>query len=347
MKSDLPPTLSEIIRHKLLPWSQQSATQTFILARGQMSTAQMPPGAQISHHEIRGKRVVVKNRREYGNTRSVAARWPESGLNEVNKLKLACVLNGHIDYQLGDYRLQCGPGHFIFIPPETPHPDSTRSYVDTRKSASCEILFFLLHPNALQCWLSRSQPNQGRKQEGNYLILHERITLLFRALMEEVIGEETRSNVIGQQLLTVFFSVLLREAEAGHCKPVGGGEFNIPSNDSSEILLRTNFSARLEKHIQANLHTTLTIKEVAREMFLSRAQFTRTVRRETGKTFNQLVSEYRLLEAQKLLCDSQWTASAIAAFVGFKSVSYFRTFFHKHTGSTPSAFRADYLKTNL
>ena len=338
--------LSEIIRFKLIPWSQQNAAQRFIVARPKMSAAQMPPGAQIVPYQIRGKRVVVKNRRYYGNTRGVVALWPEAGLNEVNKLKLACVLGGHIDYQLGDYRLRCGPGHFIFIPPGTPHSDSSCPYVDMQKSASCELLFFLLHPNALQCWVSRSRPNQGREQEGNYLILHERVTLLFRALLEETLEAQTQPDSICEQLLSVFLSVLLREAEDGHYQPVRGSDLNLSPADFPAIAPHTNFTISLEQHIQASLHKSLAATDISREMFLSRAQFDRTVRRETGKSFNQLLSEYRLEEAKKLLGESQWTASAIAAFVGFKSASYFRTFFRKHTGSTPSEFRAIQRKSN-
>lgn len=336
----MPQTLSEIIRSKLIPLSQHNAAQKFIIAPSKTNVTPLPLGAQLVPHAISGKRVVVKNRRYYGNTRGVVALWPEAGLNEVGKQKLVYVLSGHIDYQLGEHRLRCGAGHFIFIPPGTPHPDGSRSYVDTEKSASCELLFFLLHPNALQCWISRSQPGERRKQEGNVLIVHERVALLFRALMEEVLENQTPTNFIGEQLLAIFLAVLLREVEAGHCRPVGGSTPSALHEVLSNTEPHTDFAARLEQHIRTNLHKSPAISDVAREMFLSPAQFTRTVRRETGKTFNQLLNEYRLEEAKKLLRDSQWTASAIAAFLGFRSASYFRTFFRAHTGSTPSAFRA-------
>jgi AraC-like DNA-binding protein len=342
----VPQSLPEIIRSKLLPISQHNAAQRFIIAPFP-NAAQLPLDAQITPREIRGKRMVVKNRRYYGNTRGVIALWPEAGLNEVNKHKLACVLSGHIDYQLGDHRLRCGAGHFIFIPPGTPHPDSSLSYVDTQKSASCELLFFLLHPNALQCWISRSQPNERRRQEGNFLVLHERVAQLFRIMMAEVLEGNSPANAVGEQLLAAFLAVLLREAEAGHYRPVGGSTPHALHDVPSHLSPHASFPLRLEQHIQSNLHQPLTVRDVSREMFLSRAQFDRTVRRETGKSFNKLLTEHRLREAKKLLRDSQWTASAIAAFVGFKSVSYFRTFFRKHTGSTPSEFRRRQNKTNL
>jgi hypothetical protein len=146
--------LSSIIQHQLIPWSRQNASSRFIIARPEMNASLLPPGATLSRNKIQGKRTVVKNRRDYSNTRNVTARWFDDGLNEVPKLKMACVLNGHIDYRLGQYRLQCGPGHFIFITPDMPHSDGSQTDLNTQISTSCDVLFFLLHHNAIQCWIN-------------------------------------------------------------------------------------------------------------------------------------------------------------------------------------------------
>lgn len=322
-----------------MPWAQQRCAEKFIVAGSSLAKTRLPAGVQLRPHKIIGKRVVVKDRRYYKNTRGLAALWPEAGLNEVHKLKLACVLSGHIDYQLGNHKLQCGPGHFIFIPPGTPHSDGSQSYADASKSTSCEILFFLLHPNALQCWISRSQPNQKRHQEGNYLILLERVTLIFRALMEEVIANEEDSLALGEKLLPIFLAVLEREMREGRIQTVPGEGAVLTHGEFDSIPQEADFTSRLKRYIQTNLRQPLTIERVAREMFLSRAQFTRIVRRETGHSFNELLAASRIDEAKRLLSSSHWTASAIAAFVGFKSPNYFRTFFREHTGLTPNEYR--------
>lgn len=329
----------EIVRHKLVPWAQQRCAEKFIVAGPDLAETRLPAGTQLRPHEIRGKRVIVKDRRYYKNTRGLVALWPDAGLNEVHKLKLACVLTGHVDYQLGHFKLRCGPGHFIFIPPGMPHSDGSQSYVDASKSASCEILFFLLHPDALQCWVSRSLPNQKPHQEGNCLILHERVTSLFRALTEEVIANEAGSRAIGGKLLPVFLDVLEREMRAGRVQAVPGDDPVVAYGEFAADPQEVDFSVRLKQYMQSNLQHTLTIERAAGEMFLSRAQFTRVVRRETGHSFNELLAALRIEEAKRLLSGSQWTASAIAAFVGFKSPSYFRTFFREHTGLTPNEFR--------
>lgn len=333
------PELSSIIQHQLIPWSRQNASSRFIIARPEMSNSSLPPGASLLPNKIQGKRSVVKNRRDYSNTRNITARWWEDGLNEVPKLKMACVLSGQIDYSLGPYRLQCGPGHFIFITPDMPHSDGSRPDVDNTTGGPCDILFFLLHHNAIQCWVNRSLAGQRKQQLMNYLVFHERTTLLFRALMEEVIEGNKNSLPIGEELLWAFLSVLQREANDGHLKPVRNNAPEYPYAAAAPQSPNVDFATRLELYIQSNLHKTLTIEHAARDMFFSRAQFTRNVRRTTGKSFNELLSHYRIEEAKNLLRTTEWTASAISTFIGFKSPSHFRTFFREQTGTTPSEFR--------
>lgn len=329
---------AELLQHKLIPWSRQTPQERFVVAQPNLEEARLPASVQVTRRKMRGKRVIVKNLRLYQNTRNIVALWPDAGLNEVNQFKLACVVGGHLDYQLGDYAVQCGAGHFIFMPPGTPHPDGSFSYADTTQSGSCEVLFFVLHQSAIECWISHWE-GPDCKSAGRYLLLHGRATALFRTLMEEVIAAEDKSLEIGKDLLAGFFTLLQREVEADRLQQVRTnapqwlevrGHAQPPTGD---------FKTRLETYVQANLHKPLTLDLVAREMFLSRTQFIRLVRRETGQSFNQFLTGYRIAEAKQLLQNSQWTAAAISYFVGFKSPSYFRTIFKQRTGQTPVAYR--------
>jgi len=337
------PTLSEILRTKVLPWSQQNAAERFIVGRSKMSPAKMPDGTQLKRRKITEKRIISKNQRNYNNTRNVAAHWPEAGLNEVNKYKLACVLDGYVDYQLGDNALFCGPGNFIFIPPGMPHPNGSRSYVDTSKSTFCEVLFFLLHADAIECWINHRDEHSMRLV-GKYLILHERVVQLFHALLEEVNSNEQNSLLIAAGLLPVCILALQREADAGRMQTVRSNAPRWPHESRSGIDPHADFATRLKSYMQTNLQKGLTMEKVAKEMYLSRAQFARVVRRETGLSFNALLTDYRIEEAKRLLSDSHWTVTTIGYFVGFKSSSYFRTFFQKNTGKTPTEYREQITK---
>lgn len=332
------PILVEILLDKLIPWSQHNAAERFIVGRSKMGLDQMPHEVHLKRRKINSQRVVVKNLRLYDNQRGVSASWPEAGLNEVSKMKLACVFGGHVDYQLGNYAVQCGAGHFILIPPGMPHPDGSQSYIDTEKSTFCDVLLFLLHSNAFECWVSHHD-ELGRKQTTRYLILNEHLTSLFQTLTEELIAGEEDFLQIGEKLLNGFFIMLRREVDAGRFQQVRSGTASREHEARRNLPGKDNFATRLELYVQANLQKPLTLESVSREMLLSRTQFTRTVRRETGKSFHEILTEHRIKEAKRLLRESPWTVTAIASLVGFKSVSHFRTFFHQRTSQTPTEFR--------
>jgi AraC-like DNA-binding protein len=335
-------TLTEMLQRKLLPWSRQNVHERFIVARPEMNRGRMPEGVHLQRRKINSKRVVVKNLRLYNNTRGVSATWPEAGLNEVNKIKLACVLGGNVDYQLGNYAVQCGAGHFIFIPSGMPHPDGSQSYVDTEKSTFCDVLFFELHSNAIECWVSHREEQKG-KQASKYLILNEHMTSLFRTLAEEVISGEEKAMLIAGELVHAFFIMLEREVDAGRLQPVRSRAIPWVQENNNHPEKET-FATRLEHYVQTNLHKPLTLEIVSRDMFLSRTQFTRLVRRETGKSFHEVLTCHRVKEAKVLLRDSPWIVSTIAYMVGFNSASHFRTFFKENTGQTPTEFRSELSK---
>lgn len=328
-------TLSQVLSGKLVPWAQREAGTRFIVAHPELANAPMPEGVQLTSRPLLGKRVAVKGRHYYHNTRSVVAVWPEMALNEIDKFKLACVINGHIDYQLGEQRVQCGPGHFLFIPPRTPHPDGTQPYIDTARSTFCDVLFFMLHPNAIECWVSHFD-ERGRGAAGKYMVQDESTHLIFRALATEAQDNGDDFRAVGAALLSAFFVTLLHKERAGQVQRMHGAYR--PAGEGGG-LEEGSFTTRLHHYVEANLRKKLSLDEVARDLFLSRAQFTRTVRRETGLSFNEFLLQQRLIEAQNLLRDSQWSVAAIADFVGFRSVSHFRTAFRQTTGSTPLEYR--------
>lgn len=329
---------AELLQHKLIPWSRQTPQERFVVARPNLEETRLPASVQVTRRKIRGKRVIVKNLRLYQNTRNIVALWPDAGLNEVNQFKLACVVGGHLDYQLGDYAVRCGAGHFIFMPPGTPHPDGSFSYADANQSGSCEVLFFVLHQSAIECWISHWEGDDC-KSAGRYLLLHGRATALFRTLVEEVVANEEKSFQIGKDLLAAFFTMLQREVESDRLQQIRTNALPWQPESGSLTPSSQDFKTRLENYVQTNLHKPLTLDLVAREMFLSRTQFIRSVRRETGQSFNQFLTDYRLAEAKQLLQNSQWTVAAIAYFIGFKSPSYFRTIFKQHTGQVPLEYR--------
>jgi AraC-like DNA-binding protein len=61
--------------------------------------------------------------------------------------------------------------------------------------------------------------------------------------------------------------------------------------------------------------------------------------KESGVTFQQLLDEVRLEQAQTYLADSEWTIKRIAFELGYSGSNNFVRAFKRLTGLTPNAFR--------
>jgi AraC-like DNA-binding protein len=322
--------LSQALQKKLL----HGAPPQFIVARSRMSAAQMPDGVKLVRRKIIGERTIVRGRRFYGNVRSQRATWPEAGLGEWENEKMVCVLNGRIDFQIGHYAVQCGEGFFLIIPPGTPQPDGRKLRYHA-ENASCDLLNIVLHPHAVQCFITHSKPGQSRVTfPENYLFKNVRLAGMFDFLMQEMIEGDRNANGIGVDLLSAFLKILQRELDEGHYINPGPLGRPLPQHEKTD-----DFHTELLRYVQAHLNQNLTLENVAHGLYLSRTQFIRRVRETTGKSFVQFLTDYRIAEAKVLLRDSDWTIAAIAGFLGFKNPAYFHSVFQRKTGQTPGQFR--------
>lgn len=67
------------------------------------------------------------------------------------------------------------------------------------------------------------------------------------------------------------------------------------------------------------------------------------LKKETGKTFNVLLDEVRLKEAQKLLCKTELKVYEIAQITGFHDPDYFTAKFKKYFGLSPKEYRVSHI----
>lgn len=247
---------------------------------------------------------------------------------------MVCVLSGRIDFQLGHYALRCGEGFFLAIPPGTPQPDG-RTLRYHAENTFCDLLNIVLHPHAVQCFITHSDPRLERVQfPENYLFKNARLAGMFAFLMEEIIEGGKNADNISVDLLGAFWKILQREVDEEHFIHPGPLGRPLPEPGNTD-----DFNTELLRYVQTHLNQTLTLENVAHGMYLSRTQFIRRVRQETGKSFVQFLTGYRVAEAKLLLRDSDWTIAAIAGFLGFKNPAYFHSVFQRNTGKTPGQFR--------
>jgi len=90
------------------------------------------------------------------------------------------------------------------------------------------------------------------------------------------------------------------------------------------------------------MNAELKLATLAEELKLPEHQVSKLINEKTGKSFNDLVNQYRVREFIARISDPQYqsySVFAIALDVGFNTKSSFNSAFKKFTGKTPSEFR--------
>ncbi len=91
--------------------------------------------------------------------------------------------------------------------------------------------------------------------------------------------------------------------------------------------------------LESSYANKISLSELAGELFISPNTLYNTVRQQTGQTFVEYLTQFRIEKAQELLLTTNLSISEIADSVGIKDVFYFSKLFKKKVGLTAVAFR--------
>lgn len=91
--------------------------------------------------------------------------------------------------------------------------------------------------------------------------------------------------------------------------------------------------------IEKNYHKSITIQDIAEEVYLSCTYLSVLFKQETGQTVVEYLTQLRMEKAKELLKDPTVKFYDICYRVGYTEPSYFSKLFKKHTGMTMSQYR--------
>ena len=111
------------------------------------------------------------------------------------------------------------------------------------------------------------------------------------------------------------------------------------------IIREKKYSPRLVKmmtYIEEHLTEKIELAQVAGHVNLSRTYASAIFREELGITMSEFIMHERMLEARRMLTDTDLTVAAIADRLAFCSQSYFTKNFTAAEGMTPVEYRRQY-----
>lgn len=126
------------------------------------------------------------------------------------------------------------------------------------------------------------------------------------------------------ELLKVLDVAFARFLELAHQRP----------KDADDLLIE-----RATTYLEEHVHEELSRETVARAVGVSPSHFSRLIREKKGRTFTDLLNQYRVEHAGKLLVRSSKTLAQIASEAGFCDQSYFSKVFRRYKGLSPAKYR--------
>ncbi len=93
--------------------------------------------------------------------------------------------------------------------------------------------------------------------------------------------------------------------------------------------------------IEARFAEPISLRDVAAAVAVTPAHLTTVVRRKSGRTVQQWITERRMIEARRLLAETNLTVAAIAGRLGFTDPGYFGRVFRRDHAVSPQAWRQD------
>ncbi|RHW76239.1 GlxA family transcriptional regulator [Colwellia sp. RSH04] len=98
--------------------------------------------------------------------------------------------------------------------------------------------------------------------------------------------------------------------------------------------------AQIQFWLRTNLHSELSLAEVAEQFGLSQRSFTRRFKAAVGVRATQYWQQLRIESAKDLLASSNLTIQEVAIHVGYQDQGHLTKLFKTHLGLTPKHYRA-------
>ena len=160
--------------------------------------------------------------------------------------------------------------------------------------------------------------------------------IIFHPEIKKEVGPKITAliNYEGLERLLKFIEILqeLASTEDYSLLNVQGFAVEVYQQDNDRV-------DQIFKYITKHFHEHISLEAISEEVNMTPPSFCRYLKKITGKTFTNLVNEYRIVHASKLLVEKPTSITDICYESGFNNFSHFNKLFKKITGKSPSNYR--------
>ncbi|MBV9866823.1 MAG: helix-turn-helix transcriptional regulator [Abitibacteriaceae bacterium] len=355
LTSSLHNALLQVIREKLIPWTQEQCALQMMFGQPPLS----PPT------NVRIKRYAVPPLREAGAGRYPRngvfyQHWGDAGFHTSRFPCLGCILDGEADLEVcttesmvaqsgendgqgSRYILMLPKRTFFLIPAGVPHNNGVRLHWDrpNPELARSQILWIYIMPAGAVCHTCQTR-GTDHSAHPSLFVRDSQLAILAQLLLEEMEEGLTDYKCIAQAYLIAFFHRLQRNLAAGRPLATDRALRVFPSGEGLEagnVPTRVLSLQRACAYIRGHLDEPLSPPVIARHAYVSPSHLNRIFDAELGLSVMKYVTQCRIETAKSLLEGTDLAVEEISQLVGYKYISHFSQTFSQWTKLSPVAFR--------
>lgn len=283
---------------------------------------------QSAREEYLGSRTLVPEIAHLGH--DVFAKATPGGLPSHihgDSYEICCIVEGHVDWWVGDQVIEVGAGQIFITRPDEPHGGVNA----------------VMHANELywiQVRLAGARSLPGLDRRGAAEILERFVAMKLRTfpapsgvsgLFERILQEHRQSDALSVALVRATLHQLLIDVLRAHDE-----QAKRLRHSSRAICPRIGQALR---QIDQNLGEPLSLSELAAALEMSVSHFRQRFAREVGKSPGQYIVQQRIRRAKELLRDPRQSITTISHELGFASSQHFATTFRQWVGLPPTEYR--------
>lgn len=159
------------------------------------------------------------------------------------------------------------------------------------------------------------------------------VTINLQLMEYKVIREDENQEYTWEELFTILNIDEIQEWITNQMVQACEKILSVQTNTSNNIVYM------IKKAVEENFCENISIQNLADELFLTPNHLYMLFKKETGETFNQYLTRYRMEKAKEYLSEPKYKLYQITEMVGYSDSDYFTKLFKKHTNYTPSRYR--------
>lgn len=144
-------------------------------------------------------------------------------------------------------------------------------------------------------------------------------------LMDHILKEQTTPNLYSEEYMQSLLDQLIIEILRLDQQPA------IPESN--------NRIGNVLNYIHEHYNDEISLEQLAQLSYISSYYLCREFKRVTNRTIVQYINTTRIMNAQRMIMETNRNFTEISQLTGFSSVTHFNRVFKQITGTTPSAYR--------